>query len=365
MKKRVVVVSTFSGMDLFLLGCIKAGLFPGYAVEKNIYAALMHAANFKYPDGTPVMTDFVNIDKEEYIFRKTHRDENNCNDLEDTTIKINDQYVRTKEIQEISGSEIRTAIERHYGKDVVIILIGGPPCQDLIKLNKQKRIGDTNRNLLCLEFLRILEELNPDVAIMEQSSEFLSPAHADVYQKFKDRARQLNFKWAHQQMNSIHYQSNQQRVREIFLFVNKSLGKSPVFPEPILDKVKRVKDFLDIDYFHSGNFCDKIKTPNNFMCTVTSGAPLWFYKGKNKWHPTVNERLLCMDVYPGDYFIPESVPTQQVNKGVGNGVVVALAQALAATVLTDILNLKPDGEGFFVPINSNSDGTHNDDSKQY
>ena len=70
-RKKIIVVSLFSGMDLLLYGFIKTGypMIPGYSVEKNIYASLMHAANFKNVDGSSVI-EFLNISKEEYNYRK-------------------------------------------------------------------------------------------------------------------------------------------------------------------------------------------------------------------------------------------------------------------------------------------------------
>ena len=85
-RKRIVVVSLFSGMDLFLLGMTLSGMIPGYSVERNIYAALMHAENFKNPDGSSVI-EFLNITKEEYDHRKTYKDSKGRKILEDTCTK--------------------------------------------------------------------------------------------------------------------------------------------------------------------------------------------------------------------------------------------------------------------------------------
>jgi len=359
-RKRIVVASLFSGMDIFLLGCIKAGMFPGFQVEKNIYAALMSAANFKYRDGTPVI-EFINISEEEYKFKKAHKGEDGKKDMEDEVIIKDGNYIRTKSIEEINGAEIRAAIEKHYGKDVIIILIGGPPCQDIISYNKKKRVGKSNRNRLCFEYLRVLQELNPDVAIMEQSTEFLSFEDGDLYNEFMSKATQLNFRLSEMEMNSSNYFSNQQRFREIWMFVNIALGKAPVFPTPHPERAKRIRDFLSVDFIHSGDFCSKFKYPNDFMGTTTSGAPAYYYKGIKKWVPSVEEKLLCIDVYPGDYIIPPSIPVDQVKKAIGNVVVMALAKSLAECVIKDILCLKPDGDGYFVPIDIPDDSTPDND----
>lgn len=351
-RKRIIVASTFSGMDLFLLGCIKAGMFPGYAVELNFWASIMHATNFKNPDGTPVV-NFVNINMEEYSHMKTHVDEKGRKDLGDQVGIINGQHVRTKLIGEIDGGDIRKAIEATYGKDIIIIQIGGPPCTDYTKINKQKRTGEANRNILVFEYLRILKGLNPDIALMEEVTDFGQGEFKNIYDEFHKELAKLPYKVAEQDMNSLHYGGHQSRSRKVIMMVHNDLNAVPVFPDGDDVNVKRVKDFLDIDHYHSGHFTDTVKNKNSFMCTVTSGSPYAFYKDGKKRKPTIGELLLCMDVEKEMYTIPEQVPTSQIKKAIGNGVCVSVSFALAKTIIEKVLKLKSDGDGYWI---SDTDG---------
>ena len=81
------------------------------------------------------------------------------------------------------------------------------------------------------------------------------------------------------------------------------------------------------------------------MCTVTSGSPAAFWKNNIKRSPTIEELLLCMDVYPGDYIIPDGVSVEAIKKAIGNAVCVSLAYALAKTVTEKTLGLVSDGNG--------------------
>lgn len=353
-KRKIVVVSLFSGMDLFLLACVKAGLIPGFACERNIFAALMHAANFKTISGDSVI-EFIEISKEEYDYRKQHKNENAKKDLADTFTLRDGKYVRTKSIEEVNGFEIRSGIEKEYGKNVIIILIGGPPCQDFLAMNKHKTIDNgsrNSRNFLIFEYLRILSELNPDVALMEQTPSIGAESYEHIFTEFIEKISQLPFKMAFQDINSIHYQGNQSRERRAFIFVNNNLNASPVFPTPVPELAKRVRDFIDIDYFFSGHFTDGIKNKNHFMCTVTSGSPKWLRKGEKQWAPSIDELLLCMDVQKGEYIIPSGLPTAQIKKAIGNGVCVSMGRALITSVSENILRLKPDGDGYWIPIDT-------------
>lgn len=349
-KEQTVVVSTFSGMDLFLLGCVKAGMIPVYAVEKNFHACLIHRANFLDGTNTPVMEPFVAITQDEYIYMKNHVDENGFKDLEDQVGIINGQHFRTRTIQEISGREIRNRIETEYGTKVKVVLIGGPPCQDYSKLNRKKRPVLTSRNFLVFEFLKFMKDLDPDVALMEEVPEFRQKGNEQFFQKFIEDAKKLPYHFADLVMNSIHYRGRQSRKRNLFEFVHHRLNKLPVFPEADAVNVIRAGDFLDLTHFHSGHFTDAIKTANHFMCTVTSGSPQYFYKNGIKRSPSLEELLLCMDVLKGDYTIPVGIPGDQIRKAIGNGVCVSVAYALASIVMKDIFGNDSDG-GIGITIN--------------
>jgi len=350
MKRKVVVVSLFSGMDIFLLGCMMSGVIPGFANEKNFWAAYMHSINFKHPDGSSIM-EFISISEEERDIlwnSKNHKGE--YHRREDLGV-IDGKQVRTRLVQEMNGFDIRRDIVARYGSDVIIILIGGPPCTDFTTLNQKRDFSENSRNNLVFEYVRILKELEPDVAIMEEVPDFESPIFKPIFAEFLQEASKLPYNFAHQEMCSTHYGSNQKRTRVIFEFVHEKWNSPPVFPQPDLVNVKRVKDFLDIDYFLSGHFSDPIKTKNHFMCTVTSGNPQWFFKEGRKYAPTTQQRLLCQDVEEGDYIIPEDVPITEVKKATGNAVPAKLAKAIMETVIKDVLKLKRDGD-FWIPIDN-------------
>ena len=69
----------------------------------------MHAANFKNPDGTPVI-QFVNITKEEHDALRANKD------TEFDSALIGGQYIRGKRIEEVNGADVRAEIEKKYGK---------------------------------------------------------------------------------------------------------------------------------------------------------------------------------------------------------------------------------------------------------
>ncbi|TAH43651.1 MAG: DUF2075 domain-containing protein [Bacteroidetes bacterium] len=353
-RKKIVVVSLFSGMDLFLLGMILSGMIPGFAVEKNIYAALMHAANYKNPDGTSVI-EFINISEEEYIYRKKFKVKK-TKPLEDTCIKTADgQFIRTKEISEVSGREIAESIERRFGKDVFVIVIGGPVCHDLTKLNTKRNLGEGSRNLLMKEYVRVVKELNEygcaSICIMEQVTDLGLEKHAEIYDDVVKAMLELPYRIAEADLCSLHMGGNQNRLRKYFFLINNNLNTDPVFPEQDDVNVKRVRDFLPhVEYFRPGQFNKNIKDKNDFMCTVTGSSPEAFYEDGKEFLPSIDNLLLCFDVEKGMYIIPDGIPHNQVRMAIGNAVCVSAAKAFAKIIIEKILCVKPDGDGYWVPI---------------
>lgn len=356
MKYKIVVVSLFAGIDLFLKGLVKAGMSPAFACEVNKYAARIHAANFFYPDGQPVLTPPVETTREEIEKRQAETDR----DLKPEWWKKDGKYFRHKRVEEIDGREIRKLCEEKFGKNIKIVLIGGPPCQDFSPLNLAVNRG---RGILTLEFLRIVEELQPDVAVMEEVKAFLSKKHKALFKAFIAKASTLNYNFAHMVMNALHYWIGLQSRERLFIpFVRKDVGNT-VFPEPSVGMMKRFGEIFDADRFYSGHFTDKIKTRNHFVGTVTSGSPLWHKTNGIKIYFTPFDKLKLQGVIEGDYIIPAGIPDHQLHIAAGNGVCVNVAFAWGKTIIEKILRLKPDGNGYFVPIDNDTDSSpDNDDS---
>ncbi|MBI2279147.1 MAG: DNA cytosine methyltransferase [Bacteroidetes bacterium] len=340
--KQVIIVSIFSGMDLLLYGMMIAGMKGAYAVEFNCHAANMHSFNFKDPNGNPLIRwVFVSAEEMKPKLKKLENEK-----LEKKRKKeLRDHYImnadgsakRPETIQEVDGREIRKICEELYGKHIWIVLIGGPPCTDFTKLNVH---NDGERNKLVFEYLRILKELNPDVAVMEEVPDILDKNHRDLYFDFLNQASKCGYNCAYQEMNALHYDGCQNRRRVITIMVNKSMGKMPVFPKPRPESAIRPGELFDIDYHFSGHFVDLIKNKNHWMCTVTSGSPSWFAKGDNVWPPTIQDKLVMQGLKSGmKYIIPEGTPIDQQHVAVGNGVPINLAYHIAKTIMEEIFEL--------------------------
>jgi DNA (cytosine-5)-methyltransferase 1 len=123
--KKKIAVSLFSGAGGFDLGLKAAGFEIGIAIDNNPIALATYQQNF--PNAT----------------------------------------VLCKDIREVTGEEIRDRIHAKYPDwdGEIHVVFGGPPCQGF-SVAGQQNVED-ERNGLVGEFVRLVLELNPLAAIME------------------------------------------------------------------------------------------------------------------------------------------------------------------------------------------------------
>lgn len=343
----VVVVSLFSGMDFFLQGMVDAGMKPAYANEFNKYAARIHAHHFKGPDGESLIRMVkLSVEEAEELLTKLEdpgKEKVRKNYLRNHVIELKDgSYERPERIQDVNGKEIRELCHKLYGKNIRIVLIGGPPCQDYTILNTAE---SQNREINIFEYQRFLEQLRPDVALMEEVPEIVSKKHIDKYLKFLKLCAGADYRVGYKVMNAVLYEGKQSRVRCFTMMVHNDLDRDPVFPEAMPNSAMRVEDVLDIDHFFSGHFTDTIKTKRDFMCTVTSGSPLWFKENGVKRKPTYEELMMFQGIKPEHkYELPAGIPQDQILKAIGNGVPVNVAYHLGKTIMEKIFDQQVDSK---------------------
>ena len=74
------------------------------------------------------------------------------------------------DVQDLSGYSLRAAAGLG-SKERLDLLAGGPPCQGFSKQRRGAHLGD-KRNMLVLEFLRLVEEMQPRAFLLENVSQF-------------------------------------------------------------------------------------------------------------------------------------------------------------------------------------------------
>lgn len=193
MKKKIKVVSLFSGCGGLDLGFEKAGFDIIWANEydKDIWATyrLNHKSTFL---DTRSITD-----------------------------------VKEEEVPDCDG------------------IIGGPPCQSWSEGGAKRGLNDS-RGRLFFDYIRILKAKQPLFFLAENVSGMLLDRHADaldgIKQAFKDAGYNLSFKM----VNASDYGVPQDRKRVFFVGLRKDLDVRFLFPDPMKKKVTLRKAIGDL-----------------------------------------------------------------------------------------------------------------------
>jgi DNA (cytosine-5)-methyltransferase 1 len=166
------VADLFCGAGGFSLGVQQAGLNVVAAVEWDPWASQTYLGNLGSAFGCAIgYVDDADRARHQKILRKLkessssgwigrhnhRRDGSGCRAL------------IMGDASKITGEMIRDALAAIGESGEIDVVIGGPPCQGMSSMGKQK--PDDPRNNLVLEFVRLADELGAEVFMMENGLE--------------------------------------------------------------------------------------------------------------------------------------------------------------------------------------------------
>ncbi len=129
----------------------------------------------------------------------------------------------------------------------VNMIIGGPPCQGFAMKGKKLGLNDP-RNFLFLEYLKIVEELRPEVFVIENVKRILTTENGWFKNEILNYITGLGYKVTYGVLNAMNYGVPQSRERAIFIC---SLEKDIKLPIPIEQKVTVRDAISDLAYLES------------------------------------------------------------------------------------------------------------------
>lgn len=126
----------------------------------------------------------------------------------------------------------RSKIEDIIGEKVSVdVIAGGPPCQGF---SVQRRgLDEDPRNLLVLEYMRLVLAFVPKFFLMENVGGLLSPRGAPFLEKVMEESKLAGYTLHIQKLRAVDFGVPQDR-RRVFIVGELTLGKAPkfVFPTP-------------------------------------------------------------------------------------------------------------------------------------
>lgn len=145
------------------------------------------------------------------------------------TFKLNfkDVLIWQKDITQIKGKDILDFCNIKEGE--LDVLDGSPPCQGFSTAGKRK-VYDS-RNDLVLEYIRLVDELQPKVFVMENVSGMVKGTMKGLFKEYMLKMKALNYVVKCKLMNTKYYDVPQSRERLIWIGIRKDLEKEGVFPK--------------------------------------------------------------------------------------------------------------------------------------
>jgi DNA (cytosine-5)-methyltransferase 1 len=139
-----------------------------------------------------------------------------------------DTVVLHRDIAKVSADEILTLCKLQPGE--LDILDGSPPCQGFSTVGK-RHVTD-QRNRLFVEYVRLLQALEPKVFVMENVPGLVRGKMKPVFDEILTTLRGCGYDVKAKLMNAQYYDVPQSRARIIFIGVRTDLGIPPCHPAP-------------------------------------------------------------------------------------------------------------------------------------
>lgn len=143
-----------------------------------------------------------------------------------------------------SHEKLNETLERiGYDKNKPLILIGCAPCQGFSSHRKKDwDKKDDSRNSLIIAFSKIVEEINPDVILMENVPEFLSDKYWEYFSAAKQNFERAGYLVKQNIYNAASFGVPQERFRSIIIGMKKDFLLPKGYLE--VEQFKTVRDAI-------------------------------------------------------------------------------------------------------------------------
>lgn len=151
---------------------------------------------------------------------------------------------------DITNKETKNRIIDISKQKNVNMIIGGPPCQGFSSKGKKLGLNDP-RNFLFLEYIDIVNQLKPEVFIIENVKNMLSTVNGYFLQQIYDKFSEIGYTLNHSIVKASNFGVPQNRERTIIIGTLNSHG----ITVPIQNNMPKttVRDAIsDLAYLNSG-----------------------------------------------------------------------------------------------------------------
>jgi len=164
-------------------------------------------------------------------------------------------------VGDITDLNIKNKVIRKAKELGVNMIIGGPPCQGFSLKGKQLGLDDP-RNFLFLEYLKIVDEIRPEVFVIENVKNLLNAAKGYFIKQIEEKFEQMGYILNTGVLNAKDFGVPQNRERAIIIG---SLSRGISLPVGVNKTKVTVRDAIsDLSYLNSGEGEDESEYINNY-----------------------------------------------------------------------------------------------------
>lgn len=219
---------------------------------------------------------------------------------------------------------IDESISELFGNKEIDIIFGGPPCQGFSmagkRIRRKRKFFEDERNLLFLEFLRMVEQLKPKVFVIENVPGILNYDNGNVKREIYEKFGELGYNVSSKILSAENYGVPQKRKRAIFIGNRMGLDSNYLFPEETNNKITVWDAIGDLPSLKSGEGEEVTKynsspfTSYQKMMRDTSNDK--FFNHVASVHQEKTIKILKL-ITPGQTMkdLPKSMQTKSVHSG--------------------------------------------------
>ena len=174
--------------------------------------------------------------------------------------------VINEEISNVTLQSIFNKIDNILGKEKILGIIGGPPCQAYSVAGRSRmkdKIKNDPRNYLYLYYLEFIKKYQPIFFVFENVQGILSAKNGTIFEDIKKRMKELKYNINYKLLDSNDFGVVQHRKRIIIIGYKEELNIN--YPE--FDKLEykyNIKDlFSDLPKIKDGETNNKYPLPPN------------------------------------------------------------------------------------------------------
>ena len=215
-------------------------------------------------------------------------------------------------VGDITDTAIKEKIVNISRERNVNMLVGGPPCQGYSMKGKKLGLKDP-RNFLFREYLSLVDQLQPDVFVIENVKGLLLASNGWFKDQIVSTIESMGYRIKYGVMNAADYGVPQSRERAIFI-CSKYMDIS--LPLATVEKHTTVRDAIsDLSYLESGEGDfeqDYIKeAESDYQIARREGSKKLYNHKASNHKPIAIEKLKMIPPEQGKEFLPEEMHGNQ------------------------------------------------------